>query len=291
MPNESRSPVPGAPPPEPAPRETPATLDRSALERVLARAAELQANTAEPGEAMTEAQLLDLGKEVGLSPEHLRQALAEERTRVEPRGEPRGVAGWFGPDVAWTQRTVRGSAADVMATLDRWMQNDECLQVKRRFGDRMTWEARRDLIGNIKRGFNVGGRGYALTRAFEVGATVVPIDDTRLLVRLDADFTPHRRKSVVMAGVSLGAGVAAAGSMLALATAFPGGSLVAAGGVGAVWTLLGVAAGSAIARAQRRVVARAQLALEQLLDRLEHGEATRKPPSFLDVLNSARLLR
>jgi hypothetical protein len=61
-------------------------LDRSAMERVLARAAELQAGSGEPEEALSEEQILELGKEVGLSPQHLRQALAEERTRVSVPG-------------------------------------------------------------------------------------------------------------------------------------------------------------------------------------------------------------
>src|SRR5208283_2304861 len=61
------------------------TLDRAALERVLARAAELQSaagDDAEPTEGLTDQQLLDVGREVGLPVTYLRQALAEERTRV-----------------------------------------------------------------------------------------------------------------------------------------------------------------------------------------------------------------
>ncbi|HEX4681166.1 MAG TPA: hypothetical protein VH277_00585, partial [Gemmatimonadaceae bacterium] len=57
-------------------------LDRASLERVLARAAELQGASGDASEAeqFTEEQLIELGKEVGLSPQHLRQAMAEERT-------------------------------------------------------------------------------------------------------------------------------------------------------------------------------------------------------------------
>ena len=66
-------------PPPPSTRP----LDREALERVLARAAELQATEADPAEpALSEQQLIDVGKEVGLSPQHLRQAMAEERSRI-----------------------------------------------------------------------------------------------------------------------------------------------------------------------------------------------------------------
>ena len=61
------------------------SIDRTALERVLARAAQLQMAAGEdtgPADGLSESQLLDVGREVGLSPAHLRQALAEERTRV-----------------------------------------------------------------------------------------------------------------------------------------------------------------------------------------------------------------
>src|SRR5689334_24871035 len=73
-------------------RNPSAGLDRGALERVLARAAELQARTGEPEEILTEDQILELGKEVGLSSEHLRQALAEERTRVALPPDESGIA-------------------------------------------------------------------------------------------------------------------------------------------------------------------------------------------------------
>ena len=59
-------------PDKPAPSGRP--LDRAALERVLARASELQAGTNEPTEAMTKEQLIELGKEVGLAPEYVASA-------------------------------------------------------------------------------------------------------------------------------------------------------------------------------------------------------------------------
>ena len=67
----------------PAPADSPggslAPLDRAALERVLARATELQARLADAPDELTEKELLELGTEVGIPAEHLRQALAEER--------------------------------------------------------------------------------------------------------------------------------------------------------------------------------------------------------------------
>ena len=51
----------------------------------------------------------------------------------------------------------------------------------------------------------------------------------------------------------------------------------------AIPTVAGLAGGAAVARTHRQIVERAQLALEQILDRVEHGEA-RRPLSILDVL-------
>src|SRR5918997_2977536 len=181
-----------APRPPASPARVPAPLDRAALERVLARAAELQAESGEPAGALSEEQILELGVEVGLSPHHLRQALAEERTRVGAAPSASGVLGRLvGPAVVSSTRTVHGSPAATLAQLDDWMQREECLRVKRHFPDRIIWEARQGLFDTLRRGLNVGARGYALSRAHEVGATVVPVDPERTLVRLDAHLGSH----------------------------------------------------------------------------------------------------
>lgn len=53
--------------------------------------------------------------------------------------------------------------------------------------------------------------------------------------------------------------------------------------IGAVPAAMGVAGFAAVVRTHRHTVERAQLALEQVLDRLEHGES-RRPALFIDVL-------
>src|SRR5215218_4808293 len=127
-------------------------LDRSSLERVLARAAELQSGPNDTGEEFSEEQLLELGKEVGLSPQHLRQALAEERTRSTLPDDERGLAATlFGPSRVRAARTVHGKAPDVLAAVDAWMQRQELLIVKRYHADRIVWEPRRDFLVGLKR--------------------------------------------------------------------------------------------------------------------------------------------
>ena len=261
----------------PRPSNLPAPIDRAAVERVLARALELQSGAGgDTQDRLSEAQLLDLAKEVGLDPVHLRQALAEERTRVAVPEEKGLLATLYGSATVSAQRTVSGTPAQVLHALDDWMQRQECLKVKRHFGDRIVWEADQGLAGTVKR--VVSGKGAALARATDVGATAIALDANRVVVRLDAQLSGHRA-SMAQVNAGLGAAGLVAGGVLA-ALSFP---LIAAAApvavlVPAVW--------GATRSAPGRTVARAQLALEQVLDRLERGEAGR-PPTLISMLASA----
>jgi hypothetical protein len=262
------------------------TLDRAALERVLARAAELQAFGSESGELFTERQLVELGKEVGLSPLHIRQAIAEERTRVNVSTERRGIVDHFGPVSLEARRMVQVPAASVFQKLERWMDKEECLQPKRRYQERITWEARRDFFGSIRRGFNLGGRGYALSSAHEVAATVTWLDEQNVLVQLSADFSNTRRNSIWGAIATVG-GCAAFGLGVVALSVSLGGSLLIAGAAGAALTAMGAGIATVIAKANRELTARGQLALEQALDTIESGDGP-PPQSVLGgLLNAA----
>ena len=251
-------------------------LDRQALERVLARAAELQGATAMPesGDLISDSQLLEIGKEVGLSPATLNQALAEERTRVNVPEEGGVVAQFAGAGFASATRTVSGNQRDILATIDTWMVRDECLQVQRRFADRITWEPQRGLFGKLRRTVNVSGRGFYLMDAAQVSATVLPVDSSRVVVRLDADIHASRARRVGMGGILGTMGLAGSGVIgLGLIIAnIP--LIIAAGAVVIPLAGSGIAAYQ-IAKSHRTVLSSVQLALEQILDRLEHGEFDR----------------
>ena len=256
----------------------PAPIDRAAVDRILARALELQADVAPDSQGqLTEAQLLDLAKEVGLDPVNLRQALAEERTRVTLPEERGLLASLYGGAAASAQRTVRGTPAQVLAALDDWMQRQECLAVQRYFNsERIVWEARRDVVGMVRR--TVSGRGYALARATDVSATAIALDQSRVLVRLDARLAGYRSLMAQQNVAFTGAGVVIGGVLAVMS--FP---LLAAAVPAAVFAPVAFAAGRA---SHKRTVARAQIALEQVLDRLERGEAGR-PPTLLSMLAAA----
>lgn len=244
-------------------RDLPAQLDRSALERVLARATELQAAELDPGEYVSESRLLEIAKEVGLAPHHMRQALAEERTRITVPEESGALARFAGVSRVIATRVIPGAPASVLASLDTWMQKEECLTIKRRFPERIVWEEHRGFWMQMRRSLDMGGRRYVLARADEVSATVVPVDEQRSLVRLEADISNIRTSRVAGAGAATFFGAAAGGTLLAIGF-FP---------IAAVLPVVaGGAIGYGVARSHRGVAARAQLALEQVLDRFDVGD-------------------
>lgn len=266
-------------------------LDRQALERVLARAAELQGAgaIAESSDLISESQLLDIGSEVGLSAATINQALAEERTRVNVPEERGLVAQVAGASFATATRTVPGNPRDVLATIDSWMQRDECLQVQRRFADRITWEPQRGLFGKLRRTVNVSGRGYYLMDAGQVSATVLPVDGSRVVVRLDADIHASRSRRVGM-GAFLAAMGAAASVVIGLGLIVAHIPLFIAAGSAVLPFAGSTVAAYKLARTHRTVLASVQLALEQVLDRLEHGEFER-PGGLLGAISPRPRLR
>jgi hypothetical protein len=267
-------------PPAPLPSNV---LDRSAVERVLARAAELQtqAPTDESSDFISDEQLLAAGAEVGLSASLIRQALAEERTRVAVPYE-RGLAAQVaGARVASASRTVQGTLQDVLAQLQQTMQRDESMMVKRRLVDRVTWEPRNDFWAAFRRLAPVrhlaGGHGLDLFSSNEVGATIVPIDATRVAVRLDADISRARAQRLEQGATVAVGGVAAGGGLVGIGVLVHVAMLGALVSIAAVPVAAGLGLGYALARSHRQVLERTQLALERILDRLEHGDLRRKP--------------
>jgi hypothetical protein len=257
-------------------------VTRAALERVLARAAELQSASGESTDttdALSESQVVELGREVGLSPAHLQQALAEERARIAPgRSAEGGLAhSLFGGSRVDAQRVVPGTPARLLDLLDRWMQRDELLRSVRVRPDARVWEPISGFVGSLRRAF--GSRDYALFRANEISATVVPVDSATSLVRIEADYGALRSSLAKQsaAGIVVGSGVAGIGVMLAVAipvavAVLPGAAIAA----GTYYRSRGV---------QRHALYRAQLTLEQILDRLERGET--QTPSLLKIIESA----
>jgi hypothetical protein len=251
-------------------------LDRAAMERVLARASELANQGTDAPDGMSEAQLLEIGKEVGLSSSTIRQALAEERTRVVLVEETGFEARVMGPAAVGATRAIPHAPDVVLAALDEWMRSEYRLIPKRRYDNRRTWEKRHGMFAELDRNLRGNQAAASLMRATEVAATVSAIGDGRTAVRLDADIS-HLRRQHRVGGIALGIGGLAIGTVpvvigavLAPLTMLP--LFVALGTLPGVGMGLG---GWSMLKSHRTQAERAQLALEQILDRLEHGSLPR----------------
>jgi len=238
-------------------------IRREALERIIQRAAELQAGERDIGEGLTEAEVLALGQDVGIPTRYLRQALLEEQTRSVVTGGT-GLFAWLtGPSLLTAERVVPGDRGAVERALTVWMEREESLQVKRRYADRTTWEPRVGAFASIQRALGAGGKTFALARATEVGGQVTQLETGFCHVRLVADVRGERARRLWGAALLVLWGAVLAGVLPALGALAPW---------AAVPTVLAWAAALAVARRHRRENERIQVGLEQVLDRVEHGE-------------------
>jgi hypothetical protein len=238
-------------------------ISREALERIIQRAAELQAAERDIGDGLTEQELLALGHDVGIPTPYLKRALLAEQTRSAV-AEAHGAAAWLaGPAVVAAERVVAGEARAVDRALTAWMEREESLQVKRRYSDRTTWEPRVGAFASIQRALGAGGKSFALARATEIAAQVSQLEPGFCHVRLLANVRGPRAQRLWTA-VGLGVvGAALAGVMPVLGALAPWALVPAL----ATW-----AAAVAVARRHRAENERIGVALEQVLDRLERGE-------------------
>jgi hypothetical protein len=240
-------------------------ISREALERIIRRAAELQAGERDIGDGLTDKEVLALGQEVGIPSRYLRQAMLEEQTRTVVAA-PGGAWGWLaGAARLSAGRVVPGDRAIVEQALRHWMEEEELLQVKRRFPDRITWEPKAGAFASIRRALGGGGRSYALARCEEVAGQVTQLEAGFCHLGLTADVASQRRARLTGTAVLTAFGIAAAAVATGIALApvsLPLYLVAGAMGLGAV----------RIARGHQAQNERVQVAMEQVLDRLERSE-------------------
>jgi len=240
-----------------------AQFDRAALDRIIHRAADLQAGERDIGEVLTEAQLMQLGDDVGISAAHLRQAMLEERTRALIPRETGAVTRLVGPRRITAERVITGEPTVLEAKLNDWMSEGELLQVKRRYPDSTSWERKEGAWASLRRSLGVGGRKYLLARAREVVTRVTVIDSQRGLVQLMADLSNTRNEYLLGSGLTLGSAIATSGIAIVIGVMAP---------VAVIPAVVGIPIAYSIARDRRRQMEKFQVALEQILDKLEHGD-------------------
>jgi hypothetical protein len=259
-------------------------IDRGALERIIRRAAELQAGETDIGEGLTEQELYSLGQDVGIGDRYLRQALLEERTRADIAPDHGPLVWLSGPRRVATARMIPRPRQATEASLHSWMTEGELLQVKRRYPEQTTWEAQQGAMASLKRAFGSRGRRYVLARAREVAGQVAPLDAQRCHVQLVADLSNVFQEQWTGASVLGASGVAGSGVAFAVGVMAP---------VAVIPALLCGLLAFGVARRQRQRAAETLVALEQVLDHLEHGEDVQRSlePGMSPLLRAAQEIR
>jgi len=243
----------------------PSKFDRGQLERILQRAAELQASEKDPGEELSRSELVALGREVGIPSKHLEQAMLEEQTRLP---DQRLESFWdhaAGPAAVSAMRVVRGEAGQVERALVAYMEEHELLTIARQGSGRLVWEPLGGFNATMKRSKAVLGGGnkpFMLAQALGVTATLTPLESGFVHLSLEADIREARGRYI---------GGAAAFTSLGVAGGLVAGLLLTP--LAALAPLpLGLALGWSILKRYAPVYQRVQVGLERALDHAERGE-------------------
>ena len=259
-----RRPVDAAPP---ARRRIPA----EDLEAIVRRAAELQNRRGSPGaQSLTEAEVIEIGRQVGLDPDYVRRAIAEVHADSLAPAAPRPsplldlLAGDGRVDV---RRVVPGDPVAVQQEIERQLREREKLGPLRRRHGRSVWEASSGTFARLERFLNFSGREYALAQIRQVDLSVAELEPGWTLVTVTGDLGNKRDEALYgVAGGALAAMIvafmiaaeSAGGSIAAgIAAALAGGMLTAA--IGSTWLRW------SLARRRERI----GLLLEGLVDRAE----------------------
>jgi hypothetical protein len=247
-----------------------ARVSQDQLERVIHRAAELQFRQGEASDDSLEAtEVVRIAEEVGLQGRYVRQALAEMRADALLPARPEDLSTatrLWGEASVVAARVVPGEPDHVLSTLATFLADRESLRCVRDRPGQQVWEPASDLMSQIQRSLDFGGRGYELARARTLSIMAQSLEEGRSLVSITADISNQR--TGYAAGWYGSLGTFGLGSALGaiLGGGAPALIVVPAviGGVGLVSTL-----GTSRTLARRR--GRMELAVQGLLDRLERG--------------------
>ena len=244
----------------------PSRIDRTAIERIIQRATELQTGERDIADGLSPEEVISLGKEVGIPERYLQQAMLEERSRaISP-----APSGWLdravGPGTVRAERVVRGNSEEVEQRLLRYMEDHELLTLQRQQPGRITWEPLGGVQGALRRSSAMfqGNRPFMLSKASLVSATVMALEPGFCHVSIAAELRKSRG-GLIGGAAALGAIGLAGGVVLFVMSPY-------------IWLALAplpfcLGGGWGILRQYRPGVERVQLGLERALDHLERGEA------------------
>jgi hypothetical protein len=244
-----------------------APVPEDAVAAVFARAAELDLQQA-PGAApvlLDEDALVEIGAAVGLTPDAVRQAVAEHRAGALVPAPPVPPT-WAGPRLALAERRIPGDPGPVRRAVEHALERQWFRRVRGQ-DERSVWVARDDLQARVARRVDFRHR-LVLQGVTTVVVTTVACDGADSTVRIEADPT-ERRRDLGWSVAGLTTGGATAGFVLALlAGVDPDPALLLS------LPSAGLGAGGGVVRARRSYVGQLRGLvddLEGILDRAHRG--------------------
>ena len=257
-------------------------LTRRDFDEVMRRAAELAADDPDgAADAFSDAEVVRIGREVGLPERHVRRALAERRAA----GGGVGRGGWRDAvgmvllrDEVKASRTIARSRARIRRELDDFMVGGQLLQRVRGKDDLLQYRPAVDWASRVARAASFRSRQHyvASARLVEVRLERLEAESTLVEVRVDPGIAGNYRNWWIMATCTAG-GAAGVGVAMSLPPSlFAVGALGAAAAAASVLTSLLVAmlAGPGF----RRRVADVRTEVEGVLDGLETENGLEPPP-------------
>jgi hypothetical protein len=252
------------------------SLTRREFDAVIRRAAELATSEPDLGEgALTEGELFRIAGEVGLPDAHVRRALSDVRSGVEPGGVLDRV---FGPSTVRASRVVDGDPRALAAEIDEFLVASRLLQPVRRGIGILQYRPAIDWASQLARAASFSSRKYYVASARSVEVRLEAVDENQTLVEFLVD--PGTRSDDV-AGAIFGGGVGGGGAGalagVGLTAVAPIGLAVGVGvAVGAgVWS--GIA--HAVGRGHKKKLREVRTEVEAVLDSLEMGLSLEPPPA------------
>jgi len=258
------------------PRPQRGTVTRREFEEVIRRATELAQEDSDGGPStLDEAELFRIASEVGLSREHVREALVQVRS--EPP-VPNGVRALWSSAWLTASRVVPGGVEEVGQMIDEFLVSSRLLQQVRRSSDQMVYWPSEDWASQIARAASATGKKYYVASAKRVEVTLRSVEEgsTWVELRVDPGIRGDNVAAAIFGGGAAGIGLGGltAALLLPAAPVVVGAAAAIAVGASAVGGI-----SWAIGRAYRTQSEKVQLELEGVLDQLERGQMPEPPPS------------
>ncbi len=262
-------------------------LSRPLAERVLQRAIALHHDDLHRPDRISRTTLEEIASELGVAPEYVRRALAEE---LEPNYDaPKSLRERIlAPDRVTGGRVVQLSPDDAKASIVAWMGGQEGLRPRARVAEGVKWEKDSHWSTSLRLGLGGSEATGALRNLPSVTHRQTAVSPTDQLIEIDADT---RIISQVAAGV--GGGLAGAGLVggIVTAAAMAGGSDVAQFlGPFAPALVLGISTGLIIAKSWLTAVRRG---IDRALDgianpSMQRRKSRRRKSGVVRVLDEVR---